>query len=192
YALHYGPLSTERSLPRVSYAMWWFLIYALIFVLHIFFISQEFVADFVSRCFTLVQLGLIFWVTSGLFRGERLARDVLLSFSIASSVFAVANIVRVPGFYQELDGRVTGLGTSPNAVGTNMAVALITIIGLVLYGTYRHSITKPMLVILMGPLLAVMVASSSRGGLAAFMVGCIAYLFPYRRSRWLMSAILGM
>src|SRR5215831_1726578 len=186
YALYYGPLSRERPLPNISFEMLWFLGYATVFMLNVFFVSEELLGEFIIRCFTLMQLLLLLWIMSGLFRDEKVRLGFLVSFSVASALLAVANTLRLPGFYKEFEGRVTFPGDNPNVMAMDMAFAMNTLIGLALSGVCRRSVSKLLLLFLTVPILAVLVASSSRGGLVAVMVGCMAYLLPYRRrAKWL-------
>jgi O-antigen ligase len=174
--------------------MFFFLGYVLAVELHIFTLPQEYLSEFLVRSFTLVQLGLLAWTTSGLLKQPRITRNILLVFSLASVFLASANLLRIPGFYQTLEGgRVTAIGDNPNEVGGNMALSIVMLTGLAVYGSYRHSFARLMLASLTVPPLLVMVSTGSRGMVIAFMAGCLVYLSPFCHSkRFVLSVALSI
>jgi O-antigen ligase len=189
YVLYYGPLSGSRSLPRITKAMWWFLGYLVVFALNVVFIDQEFMAEFITESFTLIQLALFVWITADLLADESMTRSALFVFSITSSFIAVAMLLQLPGFYERVDeGRVTVLGDNPNALGINMALSLVIIVGLCLYASYRHGVSKVFLALLTIPLLVTLVATGSRGAGLTFVAGCLVYIVPHRHSKRILIA----
>lgn len=186
YFLYYGPLSTKRSFPWPSRAMWWFLGYIVVAVLNGLFLDDEFMGDFLTHCFQLVQLAVFFWIASDLLRDEKMARDVLLAYSIASGLVAVGNILLLPGFYQTSGGRQL----SP--VTVNMGFAALITIGLCLYISYKHFLCKIVLVAFTLLMLVVMVSTGTRSLVLGFMIGSSAYLFPYWRSKRTWIAIISV
>lgn len=190
YLLYYNPFFNERAFPRIPHAMWWFLAYAAVFALNGFFVSEEFVGDFFTRSLTLMQLVVFFWIASDLLKDKKMARRVLLAYVIASVLLALGIILQISGIYAELEpGRAIGLGENPNVLAENMAVAVVILVGLRLYTSYKHFMSKILLLVLTLPLLAAMVATGSRGGVLAFMTGCVVYLLPYWRSKRTLTAI---
>jgi O-antigen ligase len=190
YFLYYGPFSSKRTFPRPSRAMWWFLGYVAVFVANGLFVGEEFVGAFFTLGFTLVQLAVFFWIASDLLKDEKLARSVLLGYSIASALLAVGIILQVPGFYEQEQGRATAFGDDPNEVAGYMAISAVTTIGLYLYGSYRHFLSKILVLVLTLALLVVMVKTGSRGVAAGFMIGGLVYLLPYWRSKRTLTAII--
>lgn len=190
YLFHYGPFG-KRSFARFVPAMSWFLGYAVIFSISGFFIDEAFRREFFVRVLTLMQLGMLFWIASDLLRNPNLTRSVLMAYAIASVLFAVGNVLQLPGFYAEVGGgRITGLGDNPNEVAGHMAIALVTILGLCLYTSYKHFLTKILLLVLTLPLGVVMVATGSRGGVLTFMAGCLVYVLPHWRSKRMVTTTL--
>lgn len=190
YLLYYNPFFNGRAFPRIPHAMWWFLAYAAVFALNGFFVSEEFVGDFFTRSLTLMQLVVFFWIASDLLKDKKIARRVLLTYVIASVLLALGIILKISGFYAELEpGRAIALGENPNVLAENTAVAVVILVGLRLYTSYKHFMSKILLLVLTLPLLAAMVATGSRGGVLAFMTGCVVYLLPYWRSKRTLTAI---
>jgi O-antigen ligase len=185
YFLYYGPLSTKRSFPYPSRAMWWFLGYLVVFVLNGLFVGEEFVDDFYTRFFQQVQLAVFFWLAWDLLKNEKFARSVLLAYSITSGLVAVANILQLPGFYN-----MSSEGRESSAVTTSMGFAAVITIGLCLYTSYKHLLSKIFLLVLTFLLLVVMVATGTRGQFFGFMIGSSAYVFPYWRSKRTWIAII--
>jgi len=186
YFIYYGPLSTKRSFPWPSRAMWWFLGYIVVAVLNGLFLDEKFMGDFLTHCFQLVQLAVLFWIASDLLRDEKMARDVLLAYSITSGLVAVGNILRVPGFYEMSEGREL----SP--VTVNMGFAALITIGLCLYTSYKHFLSKIVLVACAFLMLVVMVGTGTRSLVLGFMIGSSAYLFPYWQSKRTWIAIISV
>jgi O-antigen ligase len=192
YFFHHGSPFGKRSLPRVPAAMWWFLVFLAVYTLNgILLGSAELRREFVSSLFQLVQLIVMFWICSDLLKDERTARTVLLAYVIAAALFAVGIVLQIPGFYVEgAEGRESGMGENPNAVAGNSAIAIIIILGLFLYRSYKYTVYRKLfLIILSLPLFAALVSSGSRGGVLALVMGGMVYLFPYRRSKRVLTAI---
>src|SRR5215510_13779448 len=98
YFFYYHSLTRKRSFPHPPHAMWWFVGYIAIYTLNGLFISEELVSQFLIYLSTRVQLIVFFWLTSSLLEEEKMARSILLTFSIASAIVALGMILRVPGF----------------------------------------------------------------------------------------------
>jgi len=192
YFLYHGLSFGKRSLPRIPAAAWWFLIFLVIYTVNWALLgSAELPDEFVTTLFQLIQMILMLWICSDFLKDERTARSVLLAYTIAAALFALGIVLQVPGFYVEGgEGRLSGMGENPNAVAGNSALALLIILGLFLYRTYRYTSRKKLfLIILSLPLFAAIVMSGSRGALLAFLMGGMVYLFPYRRSKRVLTAI---
>jgi O-antigen ligase len=190
YLVYYGPLSAVRSLPAPAPALWGFLGYAVVVGLNILYVPEELFVEFVGRCVTLMQLGLFVWVASGLLKDAKMAKSVLLSFSLASAIGAVGSLLQLPGFYTEFEGRVTALGDNANALAGNAAFALLILIGLFLTKSLKHSVNRLLGLSLTLPLLTMITATGSRSGFLAFLGGCLVYLLPYCRSKRLLVSIV--
>jgi O-antigen ligase len=192
YLLHHVSPFGKRSLPRIPTAMWWFLVFLAIYTVNGGLLgSAEYRGDFVSSLFQLVQLIVMLWLCSDLLKDERTARGVLLAYTIAAAVFALGILFQVPGFYVEgAEGRASAMGENPNAIAGHSANAIIIILGLFLYTSYRYTFHgKLFLIILSLPLFAAIASSGSRGGVLAFLMGGMVYLFPYRRSKRVLTAV---
>jgi O-antigen ligase len=192
YFLHHGSPFGKRSLPRIPAAMWWFLIFLAVYTLNWALLgSAEFRDEFVSSLFQLVQLIVMLWICSDLLKDERTARSVLLAYTIAAALFALGIVLKVPGFYVEsAEGRLSGMGENPNAVAGNSVMAILIILGLFLYRAYRYTSRRKLFLISLSlPLFAAIVSSGARGAVLAFLMGGMVYLFPYRRSKRVLTAI---
>ena len=187
FLLYYGPLATKRSLPGLSPPLCWFMVYGAVFVLNGLFIDAQLS---VIRLITMTQLLVFFWLATGLLKEERMTNSVLLAYTIAAAVFSAGVAFRVPGFYQEIvPGRATAIGENLNAAGTNMAVGLVILVGLVLSTVNKSYRMKLVSISLAVPIFLAMIATGSRGGIAAFVVGGAVYLLPYWKKKRAMAAI---
>lgn len=195
YLCYYNPLFwRQRTLPAIPTVLWWFLGYLVIYILNGLFISEEdFMSGFFSRLFTLVQLMVMFWIASRLLQEDKIAKGFLLAYSLGSVALALGSILDLPGFSETLDvrrGRSTALGDDPNNLAVLMAMAAVILIGLRLYKIHTRTISKTLLTVMTLPLFTVIVNSGSRSGVAAFMIGCSAYLMPIWYSKRRLAALV--
>ncbi len=192
YGLYYGPFSKRRSFPPLSKAACWFLAYIVLFAAHLPFVPADLDGEFLSFLFTLVQLLFLFWLASDLLREMKIARHVLLTYAIASSIMAFLTTLDLPGFSTNLGaGRVTTLGENANTLGQHFVLAVLILIGLTLSSSFSRFTTKILLLLLIMPLLGGIVSTGSRGAVVALAIGCLIYLIPHWRSRrTLISVIL--
>jgi len=193
YCLYYGPFFGERSFfPPISISLYWFLGYLIVYVLNFGFTDERLLGEypFWEHCFTLIQFLVLFWLASSLLTEQKMARSVLLAYSIASGLVALGVLVKVPGFYEQIaQGRVTAFGDNANAVAGHMAFAAVITTGLCVYGSQKHLLSRFVLVGLTLALLVVMVKTGSRGTSAAFLFGAWVYLLPYGRSKRIRTGI---
>jgi O-antigen ligase len=183
YIWYYNPLFGDRPLPRSSLALWCFAAYVACVLVYGLLSGGA-----IGRIATLIQLIVMFWITADLLQERQIACAVLLAYSIAASILAVAVLFQLPGFTSEVvPGRVTALRENLNALGTHMAIAAVATIGLHLKKAYRG--TTLLLAGAIPALLAGVVSTGSRGALAALLLGCGIYLVPYRHSKNVMTAV---
>jgi O-antigen ligase len=187
YVFHYSPFFYRRSFAPVPRAMWWFLGYVAVYAINGFFIPEDAVGEFVTRLVTLAQIMVLFWIASSLLEEEKMARSVLLAYTIATSILAVGTIVSSPDFSG--DGRETGLGWSANTFGTMMALAALMLIGLFL-NSPMSKIRRRLLLAVALPLLVMMVKTGSRAGVGAFVIGCAVYSLPFLRQKRRLATIV--
>ena len=186
YLFFYNPLSGKRSFPPGSPALSWFLVYLLVFTAHGLFLDAFYLRQFVSIFTTLVQLLLLFWISSSLLRVEPLARRVLLAFAFGAALCAIGTLVGLPGFATVIESRIgeriTAMDFNPNYLAYTMALASVILIATALDSRVRYLGSKAFLITLVLPLLAIIVRSGSRTGLVAFAVGFAACMLPNRQS----------
>jgi len=186
YLFFYNPLSGKRSFPPGSGPLSWFLVYLLVFAANGIFLDGFYFRQFASILLTLVQLLLVFWISSGLLRVETLARRALLAFAFGAVLCAVATLLGLPGFANVIESRVgeriTAMDFNPNYLAYTMALAGVILIAAALELKDRSSRRWWLLIAPVLPLLALMVRTGSRTGLAAFAIGFGACVLPNRRS----------
>jgi O-antigen ligase len=187
YIFFYNPLSGKRSLPPLPAALSWFLVYLLIFAANGVFLDAVYFRQFVSIFLTLAQLMLLFWIASSLLRVETLARRALIAFAAGAVICAAGTLVGLPGFATVITSRfgerVTALDFNPNYLAYTMAVAAVILIDTGLEAKPRFGWMKGLWIAPVLPLLALMVRTGSRTGVAAFAIGFIACMLPNRKSR---------
>jgi O-antigen ligase len=126
----------------------------------------------------------------------RLARQCLFTFGSATAGLAIATILNLPGFAETkrvgsgLEGmRTSSIGYNPNDLGAVCGVAALMLIGLLLDNTRRTRARAWLLACLILPLLALMVATMSKGALVSFMLGVSLFLAPLAPARRRIMAI---
>lgn len=183
-----------RSLPRIPQAMWGFLGYIMIYALNGFFIPDEAIRGFISRLFSLIQLVVIFWISSSLFEDEKLARNAMLTFSVACAILTLGMVLQLPGFALTVAKgdveRSRALGYTSNKLGILLALAAVTAFGLRLNTSFRHFMSKMLLTALTLLLLIGVAKTASRTAVGALMIGFMVYLLPYWRSHRKMTSII--
>jgi O-antigen ligase len=187
YLFFYNPLSGKRPFPPVPAPLSWFLVYLLVSAANGIFLDGVHYRQFVSIFLTLVQLMLLFWISSSLLRVETLARRALLAFAFGAVICAVGALAGLPGFATVITSRVgervTAMDFNPNYLAYTMALAAVILIGTALEVKVRYAWMKGLWIAPVLPLLALMVRSGSRTGVAAFAIGFVACVLPNRQSR---------
>ena len=189
--LYYNPFFSRRSLPHPPKALWWFLGYLFVYALNFILIPTELLGSFFGRFLTLLQLIIFFWFCSNLLEDERMARNVLLMFSISSVLLAASALIGA--FESGVDvtqGSVSALEYNPATLGVLMASAALTLIGLQLAASFKGLSSKITLLALTLPPVAMMVSTGGRGALVVFITGCLVYVLPMWPSKWTLRNIL--
>jgi O-antigen ligase len=168
--------------------MRWFLVFLTIDTITGLFLGpDEYITAVVASSFQLIQLVIMLWIASDLLKDDRIARSVLLAYVIVLAIIAIGVVLQIPGFYaDEGEGRFSGVDQNPNDLATNLAIAIVIVVGLLLYTSAR----KRFLLGLSIPLLGAIVMTGSRGGFLGFVIGCMVYLLPYARSKRGLTSIL--
>lgn len=175
---------------RPAPAVLCFCVYLAVCLVLGIFIPSELRAQFRSQFLTKVQVITFFWLGSVLMREIQLARSALLTFGVATAGLAIGALLGIPGIARtgEAGGRVRGtrisaLDFNPNELAALVAIAAIMLIGLLLDNTRRTRVMTWLLRGLIVPLMALLVGTSSRGGLMAFVLGMSPFLVPMAPSR---------
>lgn len=193
YLFFHNPLSGKRPFPPVPAPLLWFLVYLAIFAANGIFLDAVYYRQFLSIFFTLAQLVLLFWIASSLLRSEALARRALLAFAFGAVVCAVGTLAGLPGFATVLASRVgdrvTAMNFNPNYLAYTMALAAVILINTALESKARQAWMKGLWIAPVLPLLAMMVRTGSRTGVAAFAVGFLVCILPNRQARRRLIAV---
>jgi O-antigen ligase len=186
FLFFYNPLNSVlpgiRAFPRIPDGLWGFFGYFAVYALSGFFIAEEFFRPFLGRLVMLIQLLVFFWVGSSLLEDKSLAIKALLVFSVGTSLLAVGMVFGLPGFSEQVGGRVTSLGYNANDLARMLSMAALILTGLILNRFFRGMVRNSALAGLTLCLLLALGMSASRGGIAAFAIGCVFYMLPYWRS----------
>ncbi len=208
YFFYYSFVSKKRSFPLIPAPMWWFVGYVAVFILGGFFVvdTSGYAADgygyvdILKGTLTRAQLLVFFWLAADLIRDEKMARNVLLSYSAAAALLALGTVLHVPGFAVErtygsgmmVTTRTSALGFTVNVFSAVLALAGVTLIGLLAHPVFSRPMRKALLVALTLPVLAALVETGSRSGLGGLLCGFLVYLLPsWKSRRGTFVAILG-
>ncbi len=194
YAFYYSFVSRRRSFPRVPPIMWCFAVYIAVYVIRGFYISDEFFQFFIVRLLTLLQLTGLCWVSSDLLRENKFKKSVLLIYSFASVVLAVAILLGVPGFAEAIETysgeRLSSESQDPNTVAAMMSLSALITVAMAISSGSGQLLQKLTFLGLSFPPLAVVVKTGSRGGMAAFLAGLLVYLCPHRRRTQMIQSLI--
>ena len=185
YIWHNNPMFKRTQDPPAAF--WWFLGYVGVYVLHGLFIDGVFFRQYLGRLLTLIQLLVLFWLTTRLLENRRIARHCALVFAGSCAAVGAGMILGLPGFSTTILSsanieRETALGFDANGLATLLAVAAVMLIGLTLNIAFKHFVSKTALLVLALPLLVAIIQTGSRTGMGVFVVGCLIYLIPYYRA----------
>jgi O-antigen ligase len=193
YIWHNNPMFKRTQDPPAAF--WWFLGYVGVYVLHGLFIDGVYFWQYLGRLLTLIQLLVLFWLTTRLLESPRIARHCVLAFAGSCSALGVGMIFGLPGFSTTILSnanieRETALGFDANGLATLLAVAAVMLIGLRLNTAFKHFVSKTALLVLALPLLVAIIQTGSRTGMGVFVIGCLIYLIPYYRAARKTTAFL--
>src|SRR5262249_48518715 len=193
YFFYHNPLSRKRSrnrpFPPIPPVMAWFLIYVAVYALHGLFLPIQYLSEFFTRLYTLVQSIIFLWIGSDILKDEKMAKKTLIAFSIASVIPAMGLVFSLPGF--DVRGevgseRATAIGINPHA----LALAIAVVLGLWLNLTHKRLVKGVLMFVSMLALSTAIVTNATRGAFIASMIGLSVYLVPYWKHRWRMTATI--
>lgn len=181
YFFYYNPIvansvSHKRSLPSIEGPIWWFAGYVAVYGFHCLVFDPEATRRFV----TFVLLLVLLWVVSGLLRNRKMARDAFIAYSLSASLVATGMLLKVPVIHSEFIGntgvRTSAFGQDPNIIAMIFVFAILWLIGLYMTGVFRRLFSQASLLCLIAPLLAGIIATSSRTAVVALIAGFVAHL----------------
>jgi O-antigen ligase len=163
-----------RKPPR---AFWWLAVYLFVYLTLMVLYSKD-IPNAVIFFFNMLQAAFLFWVSYNLLRFDAIVKTTFLSFAISTTALASLLIMGIGTtvYHSESEGdRVTVLGQDPNTVAANMALGLITLIGLS-YGLQANKLRYRLIFWPMMALIAVcLVMTGSRGGMVGLGIGILAF-----------------
>jgi O-antigen ligase len=183
----------KRFLSHVPAAlpMKWFLAYLVIYTFGFVTAEQETLPFLLRNGLRLLQLFLFFFVASEILKEAQLARIALVAFCVACGILASGSIFGLPGFASgDEGGRNTTLDYNENQAAFLMALALISIVGLWLYGSFRSRWPRYVLAGLFLPCLIVLLKTGSRSGTGMVLIGLSVFLIPSVGLKKLLSALI--
>ena len=189
FLFYHNPLSRKRSLPSMPPVMWWFVIYVAIFALHGLFLPAEYSRQFFVRFFTLLQSILFIWIASDVLKDEKIAKNALFAYSMASIILALGLIFSLPGFDVEGDvgvERAEVMGAS----GHSFALAIVVMVGLWQNLSHKRLVQSVLMFVSMLALSRALLYTGARSAFLASMMGLSVYLFPYLKHRWRIGHVI--
>ncbi len=175
-------LLTALLQPKVCFrkppkAFWWLAIYLFVYLALMALYSTD-IPNATIFFFNMLQAAFLFWASYNLLRFDTIVKTTFLSFAISTTVLASLLIMGIGTtvYHSETEGdRVTVLGQDPNTVAANMALGLITLIGL----SYGLQTNKPRYRLIFWPMMALiavcLVMTGSRGGMLGLGIGILAF-----------------
>jgi O-antigen ligase len=161
----------KKSIPKVPFAMRWFVAYFVIYALGTWLLDHEPGRVYFLRLVALIQIVGFFWCASDLLKDQNLSKSSLLVFALACNILAIGALLNLPGFVPEVDERTRALGMNPNAGAGLMVGGALILMAFCLNETHWSRWRKGLLFILTLPLLAFLVSTASRAGVGGFIIG---------------------
>ena len=188
-------LYPTRCLPHPHRALWWMLVYFMICLLHSLIIPTQYIDALRGNLIFMAQFFIIFWIIAGLFKDEKCARVILLTFSIAATLMALGALLGIPGFSSAMMERNTVRLTvaeevNPNYTAYITGLAAVILVGFLLNNSPQSLWHKVSLTVLTVPLFVVTVATGSRTGMAGLLLGLSVYALPLGRSRRKLTTLI--
>jgi O-antigen ligase len=166
---------------RPPAVFWLFLVYVFIWTILGLLMGVKYPSEFVTMFLIYVEGILLFWTAYNLMLNGEIAKNALLTFAISCALMAV--LLRTGYFESGLgsvgkysgSGRLTGMGQDPNILAGNLALGILTLIGLT-YGVNKQIIKFRAFYLIPIPLMGICLAyTGSRGGVTALGVGLLVF-----------------
>ena len=163
---------------RPPAVFWLFLVYVFIWTTLGLLMGVKYPSEFITMFLVYVEGILLFWTAYNLLLNGEIAKNALLAFAISCALMAI--LLRTGYFESGLgrysgSGRLTGMGQDPNILAGNLALGILTFIGLT-YGMSKQIIKFRALYLIPIPLMGLCLAyTGSRGGVTALGVGLLVF-----------------
>jgi O-antigen ligase len=171
---------------RVDKTVWFFASYLVIdmlIALRTFLILPEpdssFVAIAVTAGFqTLVQLLVLFWVSSNLMADKQIARGALFSLAAGSILLGVIQALGYTGDggVGLTDGRIAAFGTNPNLIAGFLVLGLLILLGLAYGQANMNRKVRACFWFFSALLFIEIMRTGSRGSILALLAGCSVFV----------------
>lgn len=125
---------------------------------------------------TLVQVIVLFWVSSNLLTDSRVARASLSTFVAGCILLGIIQFLGFTGGVESSEGRVAAFGTNPNLVGGYLALGLVTLVGLAYGQANMNRRARACLWLFSTVLLIGVLRTGSRGAVLDLLAGCGVFL----------------
>jgi O-antigen ligase len=166
---------------RPPAVFWLFLVYVFIWTILGLLMGVKYPSEFVTMFLIYIEGILLFWTAYNLMLNGDIAKNTLLTFAISCALMAALlrtgyfeSIVGSAGRYSG-SGRLTAMGQDPNILAGNLALGILTLIGLT-YGVSKQIINLRAFYLILIPLMGICLAyTGSRGGVTALAVGLLVF-----------------
>jgi O-antigen ligase len=175
--------------PRICYgrlniAIWFFasylLMYLLISIRTILILPEPDRSNLLIAVLagfqTLVQLIVLFWVSSNLLTDNRVARASLFAFASGCILLGVIQSLGYTGDVESPEGRVAAFGTNPNLVGGFLVLGLVILVGLSYGQANMNRKARTCFWFFSALLVLAIIRTGSRGNVLALLAGCAVFV----------------
>jgi O-antigen ligase len=195
-------LKPRLCYKRIDKALWFFGIYLLIYVLFGLWTildlpdSSVALANLQAVVRTLLQLFVLFWISTNLLADDRVARKTLFTFAAGCIVLAILQTAGFAGEVESVEGRETAFGTNPNVIADLLGLGLLALIALA-YGQQKINGRARVLFWLFSAILFLgIVRTGSRGAIVGVVAGCSVFVIQrtnlFRRLRLGVIVVLSL
>jgi O-antigen ligase len=189
--------------PRVCYrpppaAFWCFVLYLYVYVFLIAWHKEGYRtaglwADQAKLLFLFCQNIMLCWAGYNVMREERSARAALWAFAAAGAAMSLVHLSGLARTMTEVSSgaaRLSTFGQNPNALGRNLAMGLLALVGLA-YGRREDALRPAWLVWPVALLMVAAIASTgARGSVLALGAGLLAFTVRKGRAALRLRSVL--
>jgi O-antigen ligase len=166
----------KNSFRHLSYIVWLFLAYLLIYTLDGLYQNAELMPAIFDRAVTILQMIIFLWVAQNLLADPETARLVLFALGCSTTLMAVLQLLGITSTSQPgAPTRISAMAEDPNSAAAFASLGFLALLGLAYFSSYRSKLLKLAVVLPLAVILWSVVQTGSRTGLIGLVIGILIF-----------------